>query len=123
GRVVLGVALAGGASLAVAPQQRRCGGVPQTSPDEERRASCRRRVPILGDAARTGKRRNHQAVPRRQYLVVQMRTRARRAPLEQLLACASERSVDLLPGFRGRRHHLVDAARGVEEVLVDELVL
>ena len=52
-----------------------------------------------------------------------MRPRTQRPALEQRRARACERGLDLLARFRRRRHHLVDAARGVEEILVDELVL
>src|SRR2546429_24347 len=52
-----------------------------------------------------------------------MRTRTRGAPLEQRRARSRERGLDLLARLGGRGDDLVDAPRGVQQVLPHELVL
>src|SRR5204863_6150913 len=52
-----------------------------------------------------------------------MRARTRRALLEELRARSGERRFDLLTRLCGRRHHFVDATRGIEQVLADEFIL
>src|SRR5262245_18052397 len=108
-------------------------------PDEERRAPSRLeveadlRLRITGvgadlkvgpyDTGGASESANHQAVPRRQHFVVEMRARAHRTSVLQFRARPRERSLHLRARLRGGMHRFVYLARCVDEMFVDELVL
>ncbi len=77
--IVLGIAFNAGLSLAVSSQETAAGRIPQLLAHELRGAPgiIQEAGTVVQDAPGARKGGNHQPVPRRQHLVIQMRTRSR----------------------------------------------
>ena len=126
--VVLGVAVDGGLAVAVAAQQALLGLAPQRPADELGGAASGGQIPRRGGApgehaGGARERGDHQAVPRGQDLVVEVRPRPALAHGKQLRARAAERVDDGFRRLAGSSRDVVDRLRDIEEVPARELAL
>ena len=128
--VVLAVALDAGLAVAPAAQQRLRRGLPQRGADEARgprRAADPARTALgIGrreHAAGAGRRGNHQPVPRGEHLVVERRTRTTAARLEEDRPRPRDDVDDLVDRSADAHGDVLEAGRGVEQVLAGELLL